>query len=134
VIFTYAPGSTPAPGLSDTKSPKPICPSCSRDLSNSNHSILLSSKSPLTTTTTTTAEEEDRPKKKSKKEKGKEEYVCGHVVCKTCADSIVKESGRCCVCEAGIDSDGMIPLGKEGTGFAAAGGSEVKRNVTTFRV
>jgi nitric oxide synthase-interacting protein len=133
VIFTYAPGSTPAPGLSDTKSPKPICPSCSRDLSNSNHSILLSSKSPLTATNGD-ADEDDRPKKKTKKEKSKEEYVCGHVVCKTCADSIVKESGRCCVCEAGISADGMIPLGKEGTGFAAAGGSEVKRNVTTFRV
>lgn len=132
MIFTYAPGSTPAPGLSDNKSPKPICPSCSRDLSNSNHSILLSSKTPLTITTE--EGDGDRPKKKSKKEKGKEEYVCGHVVCKTCADSIVKESGRCCVCEAGISEDGMIPLGKEGTGFAAAGGSEVKRNVTTFRV
>jgi nitric oxide synthase-interacting protein len=77
--------------------------------------------------------EEARPKKKSKKEK-EEPYVCGHVVCKSCADSIVKESGRCCVCEASIGEDGMIPLGKEGTGFAAAGGAEVKRNVTTFRV
>ena len=131
MIFTYAPGSTPSAGVSDSKSPKPICPSCSRDLSNSNHSILLSSKSPLSTTTTTT--EDDRPKKKSKKEKD-EPYVCGHVVCKTCADSIVKESGRCCVCEASISAEGMIPLGKEGTGFAAAGGSEVKRNITTFRV
>lgn len=75
----------------------------------------------------------DRPKKKSKKDKD-EPYICGHVICKTCADTIVKESGRCCVCEAGIKSDGMIPLGKEGTGFAAAGGAEVKRTVTTFRV
>lgn len=48
----------------------------------------------------------------------------------------MKESGRCCVCEATIleGERGMIPLGKEGTGFAAAGGSEVKGNVTTFRV
>lgn len=144
VIFTYPPGSTSTSGSSSKDTPKPICPSCSRDLSNSNHSVLLSSREPLKSATNGNEDGEDalngdRPKKKSKKEKQKEDpYVCGHVICKTCADTIVKESGRCCVCEAGIKTKegegGLIPLGKEGTGFAAAGGAEVKRAVTTFRV
>jgi nitric oxide synthase-interacting protein len=41
-------------------------------------------------------------------------YVCGHVVCKTCVDTVVKPQGRCCVCEAKLDREGIIPLGKEG--------------------
>ena len=154
VIFTYPPGAKTATTIPGQNGPKPICPSCSKDLSNSNHSVLLSSRQPASASTNgdtlngngngngngdadANADdlEGDRPKKKSKKSKDKEEpYVCGHVICKTCSDVIVKESGRCCVCEAKIEEGGMIPLGKEGTGFAAAGGAEVKRNVTTFRV
>ncbi len=92
-----------------TPSSKPICPSCSRELSNATPSILLTSRSPLSTAA------DDQPKvKKAKKGKEKDELVCGHVVCKTCAETIVKPSGRCSVCEAGIGEGGMIPLGKEG--------------------
>jgi nitric oxide synthase-interacting protein len=42
--------------------------------------------------------------------------VCGHVVCKTCVDAIVRPQGRCCVCEAKLEEGekGLIPLGKEG--------------------
>lgn len=43
-------------------------------------------------------------------------FVCGHVVCKTCVDAIVRPQGRCCVCEAKLEEGekGLIPLGKEG--------------------
>lgn len=100
-------------------------------------------------------------------------FVCGHVVCKTCVDAIVRPQGRCCVCEAKLEEGekGLIPLGKEGalrcvalrdrlggqrsllrvceggdgprvewslmapgTGYAAAGGAEVKKSTIAFRV
>ncbi|KAL7423210.1 hypothetical protein Q5752_002510 [Cryptotrichosporon argae] len=126
VIFTYPGAST-----------KPACPSCTRELSNATTAILLTSRSPAVAPDAAVdgaAEPEvERPKKKSKKVK-EAEPVCGHVVCKTCADTVVRPSGRCCVCEAAVGEGDMIPLGKEGTGFAAAGGAEVKKSVTTFRV
>jgi nitric oxide synthase-interacting protein len=64
----------------------------------------------------TPAETDDEPPAKKKKKGKKDEapYVCGHVVCKNCADTIVKPAGRCCVCEAEVDDAGRIPLGKEG--------------------
>ncbi|WVQ80533.1 hypothetical protein IAT38_002638 [Cryptococcus sp. DSM 104549] len=132
VILTYPPASTS----------KPICPSCSKELSNSTSSVLLSSRSPLVPTpapaeTNGNGDAEDgRPKKKQKKEKKEKDapLVCGHVVCQTCADTIVKPQGRCSVCEAKVENGGVIPLGKEGTGFAAAGGAEVKKATTAFRV
>jgi len=145
VIFTYP-----------TPTSKPICPSCSRELINATPAILLSSRSPLDSTLNLDADDTGPKKKKTKKEK-EEPFVCGHVVCKTCADTIVKPSGRCSVCEAGVTAEGMIPLEKEGqsgrlaeaavicypvaaltedvgTGFAAAGGAEVKKSTIAFRV
>ncbi|ORX40196.1 hypothetical protein BD324DRAFT_616743 [Kockovaella imperatae] len=127
VILTYPPASTS----------KPICPSCTKELSNSTSSILLKSTLPPASSASVALDshQEDGPKKKkSKKEKGKEEQVCGHVICKTCADTIVKPTRRCPVCEATIGSADMVPLGKEGTGFAAAGGAEVKKDTVVFRV
>ncbi|WVF69337.1 hypothetical protein IAT40_004113 [Kwoniella sp. CBS 6097] len=122
VIFTYPPAS----------SSKPICPTCTKELSNATTPILLSSKSPLSAETNADGEE-GRKKKKAKKDKD-EPYVCGHVICLTCSDTIVKPQGRCCVCEAKVEESGRIPLGKEGTGFAAAGGAEAKKSTTAFRV
>ena len=57
---------------------------------------------------------EDGPKKKKAKKDRDEPYVCGHVVCKMCADTIIKPSKACPLCEAVVESEGLIPLGKEG--------------------
>ncbi|WWC88758.1 uncharacterized protein L201_003671 [Kwoniella dendrophila CBS 6074] len=123
VILTYPPSSTS----------KPICPTCTKELSNATSSILLSSRQPLVSETTPADGDEGRKKKKQKKDK-EDPYVCGHVICQTCSDTIVKPQGRCCVCEAKVEDSGRIPLGKEGTGFAAAGGAEVKGQGIAFRV
>ncbi|WWD04743.1 hypothetical protein V865_002814 [Kwoniella europaea PYCC6329] len=121
VILTYPPSSTS----------KPICPTCTKELSNATSSILLSSRQPMHSADGDG--DEGRKKKKQKKDK-EEAYVCGHVICQTCSDTIVKPQGRCCVCDAKVEDSGRIPLGKEGTGFAAAGGAEVKREGVAFRV
>ncbi|KGB74797.1 nitric oxide synthase-interacting protein [Cryptococcus deuterogattii 99/473] len=121
VILTYPPNSKA----------KPICPSCSKELSNANTSFLLSSRSPLASIDM--GGEDGRKKKKQKKDR-EDPLVCGHVICQVCTDTIVKPQGRCSVCEARIEEEGRIPLGKEGTGFAAAGGAEVRKSVTAFRV
>ncbi|ORY31390.1 hypothetical protein BCR39DRAFT_526397 [Naematelia encephala] len=125
VIFTYP-----------TPTSKPTCPSCTKELSNSTSSVLLSSRSPAVAPDAPKGDRDDEQPKKKKSKKDKEDpFVCGHVVCKTCTDTIVKPSGRCCVCEAKVDEGGQIPLGKEGTGFAAAGGAEAKNSrAITFRV
>ncbi|KAK8858470.1 hypothetical protein IAR55_002697 [Kwoniella newhampshirensis] len=126
VIFTYPPASRS----------KPICPSCSKELSNSNYSVLLSSRSPASTSTEAdpSADLDDGRKKKKQKKDKEDPSVCGHVVCQTCSDTIVKPQGRCSVCEAKVEDSGRIPLGKEGTGYAAAGGAEVKKSTIAFRV
>ncbi|KAK6908311.1 nitric oxide synthase-interacting protein [Kwoniella mangroviensis CBS 8886] len=121
VILTYPPSSTS----------KPICPTCTKELSNATSSILLSSRQPIPSANGDG--DEGRKKKKQKKDK-EEAYVCGHVICQTCSDTIVKPQGRCCVCDAKVEDSGRILLGKEGTGFAAAGGAEVKREGVAFRV
>jgi nitric oxide synthase-interacting protein len=95
----------------------PTCPSCTKELSNATSSFLLSSRKPATSALPTEATEStDEPPAKKKKKGKKEEapYVCGHVVCQGCADTIVKPAGRCCVCEAEVEPSGMIALGKEG--------------------
>jgi nitric oxide synthase-interacting protein len=119
VTFTYAstsksttPNSTPQTTSADLTS-TPICPSCSRELTNAVRSVLLTSKSPATAETV--AEDAEPPTKKSKKEKEKEVATCGHVVCGQCADTIVKPGKQCVVCEARIRPDkDMIDLGREG--------------------
>lgn len=106
VVMRYPPGSR--------EGGKPACPSCQKELSNATGAVLLSSREPA-------GEDEkeangEGPRKKAKKDK-KEKLapaVCGHVVCKTCADTVVKPVGRCCVCEARVAPDDMIPLGVEG--------------------
>ncbi|KAI5450358.1 hypothetical protein NCC49_003140 [Naganishia albida] len=124
VHFTY-----PAASKTDTTKSTPICPSCSREISNATKSILLTSKRPANETT----EEPPAKKAKSDKKDVKEQVVCGHVVCSTCADTIVKPGKQCPVCEAHIRPDkDMIELGREGTGFAAAGGAQAKREGVAF--
>lgn len=111
VQFTY-----PAASKTDTTKSTPICPSCSREISNATKSILLTSKRPANETT-----DEPAPAKRAKKDKKeKEEVVCGHVVCSTCADTIVKPGKQCPVCEAHIRPDkDMIELGREGESYCA---------------
>lgn len=108
VHFTY-----PAASKTDTTKSTPICPSCSREISNATKSILLTSKRPAQEEAT----DGPGPSKKAKKDKkDKEELVCGHVVCSTCADTIVKPGKQCPVCEAHVRPDkDMIELGREGT-------------------
>lgn len=117
VVLKYPPGTN--------KEGQPTCPSCQRDLSNASGAMLLTSREPAS------AEEgdgkEDRvngegPRKKAKKEKKDKlpPAVCGHVVCKTCADTVVKPAGRCCVCEAKVGAGDMLPLGSEGELTVAA--------------
>jgi nitric oxide synthase-interacting protein len=101
VIFTY-------PGGKSSPDTNPICPSCSREMTNATRSVLLTSKAPADA-------EPPSKKKKDGKEKNKEVSVCGHVVCGTCADTVVKPGKQCLVCEATVRPDkDMIDLGKEG--------------------
>lgn len=96
------------------KSTTPSCPSCTKELSNSTNAILLASRKPAVPPATAEGDDEPPAKKKKKGKKDEAPYVCGHVVCKNCSDTIVKPAGRCCVCEAEVDDAGRIPLGKEG--------------------
>jgi nitric oxide synthase-interacting protein len=104
VLFTYPPGKDGA------KASKPFCPSCTKELSNATGAVLLSSRVPV-------ENGEEPVKKKAKKDKKKDKdtiAVCGHVVCKTCADTLVRPSKRCCICEATVEESGILPLGREG--------------------
>lgn len=109
VKFTY-PNSSKTDTPSSTQD-KPICPSCSREMTNGTRCVLLISKSPAG------AEPPKKTKKKQNGEDGKskEAACCGHVVCGTCADTVVKPGKQCVVCEASIRSDeDMVDLDKEG--------------------
>jgi nitric oxide synthase-interacting protein len=85
-------------------------------LSNSNSSYLLSSRKPASSSTPAENGDADEPPSKKKKKNKKEEapFVCGHVVCKTCMETMVVPTSKCCVCDAEVDESGRIPLGKEG--------------------
>ncbi|BEI86433.1 hypothetical protein CcaverHIS002_0607200 [Cutaneotrichosporon cavernicola] len=125
VILKYPPGGK-----------LPTCPSCQRDLSNASGAVLLTSREPASSLAGK-EENGDGPRKKARREKKEKlaSAVCGHVVCKTCADTVVRPAGRCCVCEAKVGTEDMLPLGSEGTGYAASGGAEVKASrAVVFRV
>lgn len=79
-------------------------------------------------------DEDAAPKKKKAKKEKEEPYVCGHVVCLTCSDTIVKPGGRCCVCEAEVDDAGRIPLGKEGTSSIIYHGNGADHYAYRYRV
>lgn len=108
VIFTYPGGVKPDATPSSDK--KPICPSCSRELTNATRCVLLTSRSAAG------AEPARKKKKKDGDEsKTKADFCCGHVVCGTCADTVVKPGKQCVVCEATIQPEkDMIDLDKEG--------------------
>ena len=89
---------------------KPSCPSCTKELSNSTSPVLLSSRTPAEAA----ERSDDGPKKKKSKKDKDEPFVCGHVICNTCSDRMMKSGKRCPVCEAVVGKEGMIPLGKEG--------------------
>lgn len=112
VVFTYAPAaqsasSTPTStphnpitpnSVSSSSTPPPVCPSCSKEISNATKSVLLVSKVPAGG-----ERKKDSPS------------ICGHVVCHTCAETIVKPSKACVVCEAQVRPDkDIVDLGKEG--------------------
>jgi nitric oxide synthase-interacting protein len=50
--------------------------------------------------------------------------VCGHVVCKTCVDKIVKPGKQCVACDATVKEKDVVELQRDGTGYAAAGKAE----------
>ena len=59
---------------------------------------------------------------------------CGHVTCKTCTDSLVKTSKQCVACDVSlkIEKD-IIPLTREGTGYAAGGLAETTKKGIAFQ-
>ncbi len=58
---------------------------------------------------------------------------CGHVTCKTCADTLVKPSKQCVVCDKVVAEKDIIPLAREGTGYAAGGLAETSRRGIAFQ-
>lgn len=128
VIFSYP----------DAKRSKPSCPSCTKELSNATGAVLLSSRKVTDTDTgdaaaaaTEPSAKKSKKNKKSKKDDG--EAVCGHVVCKTCADTMVKPAKRCCVCEEPVEESGMLALGREGELWDLPGCSQLTFQVPVLR-
>lgn len=129
VKFTYATSSTRPADDS-----RPICPSCSKELSNASECCLLTSRAEVAGAPPPS---DDAPPsaKRSKKDKSAGVATCGHVVCGTCVETIVKPGKQCVVCEANIRTEkDIVNLAKEGTGFAAAGGAEAKKDFGAFKV
>lgn len=132
VVFRYPPGAREREGPGG-KEGKPACPSCQKELSNATGAVLLSSREPAGAEGDKGKEKEgeeangdadgEGPRKKSKKSKKEKEppAVCGHVVCKNCAETVVKPAQRCCVCEARVKAGDMIQLGHEGESRARGG-------------
>ncbi|THH32844.1 hypothetical protein EUX98_g1360 [Antrodiella citrinella] len=58
---------------------------------------------------------------------------CGHVTCKTCTDSLVKPAKQCIQCDAILTDKDIIPLAREGTGYAAGGLAETSRKGVAFQ-
>ena len=58
---------------------------------------------------------------------------CGHVTCKTCADSLVKPSKQCVACDEMLGEKDIIPLIREGTGYAAGGLAETSKKGVAFQ-
>lgn len=125
VVFSYPSASRAAaaanPGAAASASEtKPGCPSCLREVNNATGAVLLaSSRAPVEAGPDGGGGDEEPKKKKKKvkasKDKGRREAVCGHVVCRACAERAQAPAGggnACPVCDARIER--AIPLGKEG--------------------
>lgn len=122
VLLTYPNKQSTQGSSSSTEPTNPICPSCSRELTNATTCVLLTSQTPSSSAPAdvpppTDGDEQQQPvnKKKKKEKKASTVATCGHVVCGTCADTIVKPGKQCVVCEAVVRPDkDIIQLGKEG--------------------
>lgn len=51
---------------------------------------------------------------------------CGHVVCKPCFDTLIKDSRACYTCQKGFTSEEYIKLASGGTGFAGHHGDSLE--------
>ena len=58
---------------------------------------------------------------------------CGHVMCAGCTTMFNKKSGRCYVCEVKCREKDLVELYVEGTGFAAGGKAEAKKEFVAFQ-
>ncbi|KAK0480603.1 hypothetical protein IW261DRAFT_1684498, partial [Armillaria novae-zelandiae] len=58
---------------------------------------------------------------------------CGHVVCKTCTESLVRPSHQCIVCDVKLSEKNVIELKREGTGFAGGGLAESSKTGVAFQ-
>ncbi|KAK0458737.1 uncharacterized protein EV420DRAFT_1620503 [Desarmillaria tabescens] len=58
---------------------------------------------------------------------------CGHVVCKTCTESLVRPSQQCIVCDVKLSEKDVIELKREGTGFAGGGLAESSKTGVAFQ-
>ncbi|KAI0649757.1 hypothetical protein C8Q79DRAFT_900609 [Trametes meyenii] len=59
--------------------------------------------------------------------------TCGHVICKTCTDTLVKPSMQCIVCDVKLGDKDIIELTREGTGYAAGGLAETSKRGIAFQ-
>ncbi|GJE93158.1 hypothetical protein PsYK624_093170 [Phanerochaete sordida] len=58
---------------------------------------------------------------------------CGHVVCKTCTDQLVKPGKQCISCDISLTDKDIIALVREGTGYAAGGLAETSKRGIAFQ-
>ncbi|KZT08050.1 uncharacterized protein LAESUDRAFT_649504 [Laetiporus sulphureus 93-53] len=58
---------------------------------------------------------------------------CGHVVCKTCTDKLVKPAKQCIECDVKLGDKDIIELSREGTGYAAGGLAETSKKGVAFQ-
>jgi len=59
--------------------------------------------------------------------------ACSHVVCKTCVDTLVRPSSQCVVCDKETPKGSILPLQREGTGFAGGGLAETSKVGVAFQ-
>ncbi|KAJ7594365.1 hypothetical protein C8J56DRAFT_854503 [Mycena floridula] len=57
---------------------------------------------------------------------------CGHVICKTCTDTLVRPEKQCVACDTKVGDD-IIELKREGTGFAGGGMAESSKAGIAFQ-
>ncbi|PCH36786.1 hypothetical protein WOLCODRAFT_92137 [Wolfiporia cocos MD-104 SS10] len=58
---------------------------------------------------------------------------CGHVVCKTCTEKLVKPSMQCIQCDVKLREKDVIDLTREGTGYAGGGLAETSKKGVAFQ-
>ncbi|EIN14620.1 hypothetical protein PUNSTDRAFT_58853 [Punctularia strigosozonata HHB-11173 SS5] len=58
---------------------------------------------------------------------------CGHVVCRTCTDTLVKPNAQCTVCDIPIKASDIVELRREGTGYAGGGLAETSKAGVAFQ-